>query len=95
MVNRIQKLLDIQYPVIQAPMTYIARAELAAAVSEAGGLGMVETLTEQGRADLHRVRQLTSKPVAANLMVQGWEARCFHRRCAGRCRGHDRVHLSR
>ena len=73
MVNRIQKLLDIQYPHHPGPHDHIARAELAAAVSEAGGLGMVETLTEQGRADLHRVRQLTSKPVAANLMVQGWK----------------------
>lgn len=55
-------------------MTYIARAELAAAVSEAGGLGMIETLTEEGRADLLRVRTLTDKPVAANLMIQGWKA---------------------
>src|ERR1700754_5028964 len=54
-------------------MTYIARAELAAAVSEAGGLGMIETLTSEGRADLHRVRQLTNKPVAGNLMIQGWK----------------------
>ena len=37
--NRIQALLDVEYPVVQAPMTYIARAELAAAVSEGGRLG--------------------------------------------------------
>lgn len=55
-------------------MTYIARAELAAAVSQAGGLGMIETLTDEGRADLLRVRDLTDKPVAANLMIQGWKA---------------------
>lgn len=54
-------------------MTYIARAELAAAVSEAGGLGMLETLTPEGRADLLRVRTLTDRPVAANLMIQGWK----------------------
>ena len=54
-------------------MTYIARAELAAAVSAAGGLGMIETLTTEGQADLHRVRQFTDKPVAANLMIQGWK----------------------
>lgn len=54
-------------------MTYIARAELAAAVSEAGGLGMIETLTPEGQADLRRVRKLTEKPVAANLMIQGWK----------------------
>lgn len=72
--NRIQELLGVDFPVVQAPMTYIARAELAAAVSEAGGLGMIETLTEEGRADLYRVRDLTDKPVAANLMIQGWKA---------------------
>ena len=73
MANRIQSLLGVEYPVVQAPMTYIARAELAAAVSEAGGLGMIETLTPEGRADLQRVRELTDKPVAANLMIQGWK----------------------
>ena len=72
-MNRIQTLLGVRYPVVQAPMTYIARAELAAAVSQGGGLGMIETLTEEGRADLLRVRELTDKPVAANLMIQGWK----------------------
>ncbi|QZA09801.1 nitronate monooxygenase [Mycolicibacter heraklionensis] len=73
MANRIQSLLGVEFPVIQAPMTYIARAELAAAVSEAGGLGVIETLTPEGRADLRRVRELTDQPVAANLMIQGWK----------------------
>lgn len=73
MPNRVQTLLGVDYPVVQAPMTYIARAELAAAVSEAGGLGMIETLTPEGRADLMRVRTLTDRPVAANLMIQGWK----------------------
>jgi enoyl-[acyl-carrier protein] reductase II len=71
--NRIRPLLGVRYPIVQAPMTYIARAELAAAVSEAGGLGMIETLTPEGRADLRRVRELTDRPVAANLMIQGWK----------------------
>ncbi|WP_445169670.1 NAD(P)H-dependent flavin oxidoreductase [Mycolicibacterium sp. Dal123E01] len=73
MANRIQSLLGITYPVVQAPMTYIARASLAAAVSEAGGLGVIETLTEEGRADLLKVRDLTDRPVAANLMIQSWK----------------------
>lgn len=73
MANRIQALLGVDYPIVQAPMTYIARAELAAAVSEAGGLGMIETLTPEGRADLLRVRGLTDKAVAGNLMIQGWK----------------------
>jgi enoyl-[acyl-carrier protein] reductase II len=71
--NRIQELLGVEFPVVQAPMTYIARAELAAAVSEGGGLGMIETLTADGREDLLRVRELTDRPVAANLMIQGWK----------------------
>ncbi|UMB69439.1 NAD(P)H-dependent flavin oxidoreductase [Mycobacterium paraterrae] len=73
MTNRIQSLLGVQYPVVQAPMTYIARAELAAAVSDGGGLGVIETLTPEGRADLRRVRGLTYRPVGANLMIQGWK----------------------
>lgn len=73
MLNRIQSLLGVEYPIVQAPMTYIARVELAAAVSEAGGLGMIETLTPEGRKDLHRVRELTDRPVAGNLMIQGWK----------------------
>ncbi|MDN4519452.1 nitronate monooxygenase [Mycolicibacterium austroafricanum] len=73
MTNRVQELLGVEFPVVQAPMTYIARAELAAAVSEGGGLGMIETLTPEGREDLLRVRDLTDRPVAANLMIQGWK----------------------
>lgn len=73
MTNRIQSLLGVTYPVVQAPMTYIARAPLAAAVSEAGGLGIIETLTPEGRADLRAVRDLTDRPVGANLMIQGWK----------------------
>lgn len=42
-------------------------------MAEAGGLGMVETLTPEGRIDLRRVREFTDSPVAANLMIQGWK----------------------
>lgn len=72
-MNRVQQLLGVEIPIVQAPMTYIARAELAAAVSEAGGMGIIETLTPEGQADLKRVRDLTDKPVGANLMIQGWK----------------------
>lgn len=54
---------------MQAPMTYIANATLAGAVSEAGGLGVIETTSPEGRADLQRVRELTAKPVAANIAL--------------------------
>lgn len=71
--NRVRDLLGIEIPIIQAPMTFIANAQLAAAVSEAGGMGVIETLSPGGRADLTRVRELTDKPVGANLMIQGWK----------------------
>ncbi|WP_246398820.1 NAD(P)H-dependent flavin oxidoreductase [Mycobacterium vicinigordonae] len=50
-------------------MTYIAGARLAAAVSNAGALGIIETTSEQGRADLRGVRELTSRPVGANIAL--------------------------
>jgi len=71
--NRVQQLLGIEIPIVQAPMTFIANAALAVAVSEAGGMGVIETLSPQGREDLARVRELTDKPVGANLMIQGWK----------------------
>ena len=74
MTNRVQDLLGIEIPIVQAPMTFIANAALAVAVSEAGGMGVVETLSPQGREDLARLRDLTSKPVGANLMIQGWKS---------------------
>ena len=72
-VNRVQQLLGVEIPVVQAPMTFIARARLAAAVSEAGGMGIIETLTAEGREDLVKVCELTDKPVGANLLVAGWK----------------------
>ena len=68
-LNRVCELLGIEVPILQAPMTYIAGAELASAVSNAGGLGVIETASPQGRADLKRVRELTTKPVAANIAL--------------------------
>lgn len=74
MANRVQQILGVEIPIVQAPMTFIAGAQLAVAVSEAGGLGIIETLSPQGRDDLARVRDLTDKPVGANLMIQGWKS---------------------
>src|SRR6201996_8913227 len=68
-MNRICELARIDIPIIQAPMTYIAGARLAAAVSNAGGLGVIETTSDQGRADLRRVRELTERPVGANIAL--------------------------
>jgi NAD(P)H-dependent flavin oxidoreductase YrpB (nitropropane dioxygenase family) len=80
--NRICELLSIRYPVIQAPMNWVAGAELAAAVSNAGGLGTlgpnagadsittdVELTGERMREQIKRVKSLTDKPFAVNVAV--------------------------
>lgn len=69
--NRVANLLGVEMPIIQAPMTFIAGARLAAAVSDAGALGIIETLSPEGRADLKRVRDLTDRPVGANVALIG------------------------
>jgi enoyl-[acyl-carrier protein] reductase II len=67
--NRVCELAKIDIPIIQAPMTYIAGAQLAAAVSSAGALGIIETTSDQGRADVQRVRELTERSVGANIAL--------------------------
>jgi enoyl-[acyl-carrier protein] reductase II len=68
--NRVCTLAGVDIPILQAPMTFIANATLAAAVSEAGGLGIIETASPQGRDDLFAVRALTDRPVGANLAIK-------------------------
>ena len=64
--------LGIEHPVFQAGMGWVARADLAAAVSEAGGLGVVgagSTMDgEQLRAEIRRVRDLTDKPFGVDIL---------------------------
>ena len=64
--------LGIEHPVFQAGMGWVARADLAAAVSEAGGLGVVgagSTMDgEQLRAEIRRVRELTDKPFGVDVL---------------------------
>ena len=48
--TRVSRLLGVRYPIIQAPMGWIARAQLASAVSNAGGLGIIET--SSGEVDI-------------------------------------------
>jgi enoyl-[acyl-carrier protein] reductase II len=67
--NRVCALAQIDIPIIQAPMTYIAGAQLAAAVSSPGALGIIEPTSDQGRADLRRVRDLTDGSVGANVAL--------------------------
>jgi enoyl-[acyl-carrier protein] reductase II len=66
----ITDLLGIDYPIIQAPMGWIARAQLASAVSNAGGLGIIETSSgelDAIRAEIRKMRDLTDKPFGVNI----------------------------
>jgi enoyl-[acyl-carrier protein] reductase II len=69
-VNRVTKLLGVEYPIVQAPMGWIARAQLASAVSNAGGMGIIETSSgELGeiKEEIRKMRALTSKPFGVNI----------------------------
>lgn len=68
--NRITDLLGVEIPVIQAPMGWIARSQLAAAVSNAGGLGIIETSSgelDAVREEIRKMRTLTDKPFGVNI----------------------------
>ncbi len=69
--TRITEQLGIQYPIIQGALAMIGRAKLAAAVSEAGGLGMITAWTlktpEKLRDEIRLLRTMTDKPFAVNL----------------------------
>jgi enoyl-[acyl-carrier protein] reductase II len=68
--NRVTELLGVDYPIVQAPMGWIARSALASAVSNAGALGIIETSSgelDAVRAEIARMRELTSKPFGVNV----------------------------
>ena len=68
--NRITRMLGVQYPIVQAPMGWIARAQLASAVSNAGGMGIIETSSgqlEEVRGEIVKMRTLTDKPFGVNI----------------------------
>lgn len=73
MKTRITELLGIRYPIIQGGMMWVGRAELAAAVSNAGGLGIVTALTqptpEALAGEIARCRELTDRPFGVNLTI--------------------------
>jgi len=62
--------LGIEYPIVQAPMGWIARSQLASAVSNAGGLGIIETSSgelEEVKNEIAQMRALTDKPFGVNI----------------------------
>ncbi|MEJ9211861.1 nitronate monooxygenase family protein [Bacillus smithii] len=71
--TRVTKLLGIQYPIIQGGLAHLAYSELAAAVSNAGGLGQITAMSlekpEDLREEIRKVRELTDKPFGVNFAI--------------------------
>lgn len=70
MKTRITELLGIDIPVVQAPMGYIARAQLASAVSNAGGMGIIETSSgqlDEIKVEIAKMCDLTDRPWGVNI----------------------------
>src|SRR5262245_48419390 len=68
--TRVTRMLGVRYPIVQAPMGWIARAQLAAAVSNAGGLGIIETSSgelEVLKDGIRRMGDLTDRPFGVNI----------------------------
>ncbi|MBQ7812420.1 MAG: nitronate monooxygenase [Bacteroidales bacterium] len=73
MKSRICEMLGIEYPVFQGGMAWVADASLAAAVSNAGGLGLISSVnagTEAVRNEIRKCKELTDKPFGVNIMLQ-------------------------
>ena len=74
MINsRICEMLGIKYPIVQGGMAWVADASLAAAVSNAGGLGLISSInagTEAVRNEIRKCKTLTDKPFGVNIMLQ-------------------------
>lgn len=72
MQTEVTKLLGIEYPIIQGGMAWVAEYHLAAAVSEAGGLGLIGAASapaEWVREQIHKTRERTEKPFGVNIML--------------------------
>lgn len=68
----VTKLLEIEYPIIQGGMAWVAEYHLAAAVSEAGGLGLIGAASAPGewvREQIRKVKERTEKPFGVNIML--------------------------
>ena len=68
--NRVTEMLGVEIPIIQAPMGWIARSQLASAVSNAGGMGIIETSSgelDQIKIEIKKMKGLTDKPWGVNI----------------------------
>ena len=73
MKTRVTEMLGIEHPIVQGGMQWVGLAELASAVSNAGGLGIITALTQPTPEDLvkeiDKCRQMTDKPFGVNLTI--------------------------
>ncbi|WML49398.1 nitronate monooxygenase family protein [Neobacillus sp. PS3-34] len=71
--TRVTELLNIKYPIIQGGLAHLAYSELAAAVSNAGGLGQITAMSLEGseklREEIQKVKQATNKPFGVNFAI--------------------------
>ncbi|SIT68176.1 NAD(P)H-dependent flavin oxidoreductase [Edaphobacillus lindanitolerans] len=71
--TRVSGLLGIRYPIVQGGLAYLAYSDLAAAVSEAGGLGQITAMSLPGpdelREEIRKVRRMTDKPFGVNYAI--------------------------
>ncbi|WP_066066355.1 NAD(P)H-dependent flavin oxidoreductase [Neobacillus soli] len=78
--TRVTEILNIRFPIIQGGLAYLAYSELAAAVSNAGGLGQITAMSlgkpNQLREEIRKVKQLTNKPFGVNFAI-GQQGRPF------------------
>ena len=68
--NRVTEMLGVDLPIVQAPMGWIARSQLASAVSNAGGMGIIETSSgelDNVKEEIRKMRDLTDKPFGVNI----------------------------
>lgn len=66
------ELLEIEYPIIQGGMAWVANASLASAVSNAGGLGLISAMNstaEQLRTEIRKAKEMTKRPFGVNIML--------------------------
>src|SRR3954469_2248875 len=71
--TRVTELLNIRFPIVQGGLAHLAYSELAAAVSNAGGLGQITAMSLSGpdrlREEIRKAKEITSKPFGVNFAI--------------------------
>ncbi len=100
--TRITEMLGIEHPIVQGGMQSVGYAELASAVSNAGGLGIITALTQPSpdalREEIERCRSMTDKPFGVNMTVfptiNAPDYKAYAPPCVMRCRPKRRAATS-